>query len=141
MPRYEILKIDSYLGNHCPSCRNKLNFKPLGKKESTSAFFLTFSSGKFSCPNMVILKTGIYLGNHCPYSVNKLTTYTLTTYLVPQIRSTNNRFHLEAKLPWSYGYHLANHIAIYKSSANCEPLFHALALLSGIFEKFSLQGV
>ena len=48
-------------------------------------------------------------------------------YLVPQIRSMNNRFHSEAKLPWSYDYPLANHIATNKSSANREmPLFSHL---------------
>ncbi len=45
-------------------------------------------------------------------------------YLAPQIRSMNNRFHSEAKLPWSWDYPLANHIATYKSSTNCEvPLY------------------
>ncbi len=39
-------------------------------------------------------------------------------YLAPQIRRMNNRFHSEAKLPWSYDYPLANHIATNKSSAN-----------------------
>ncbi len=39
----------------------------------------------------------------------------------------NNRFHSEAKLPWSYDYPLANHIATNKSSANRErPLFTRL---------------
>ena len=48
-------------------------------------------------------------------------------YLAPQIRSMNNRFHSEAKLPWSYDYPLANHIATNKSSANREmPLFSRL---------------
>ncbi len=32
-------------------------------------------------------------------------------YLGPQIRNMNNWFHSEAKLPWSYDYPLANHIA------------------------------
>ncbi len=63
-------------------------------------------------------------------------------YLAPQIRSMNNCFHSEAKLPWSYDYPLANHIATNKSSANREmPLFRAFTLLSGIFGKFSRQGV
>ncbi len=45
-------------------------------------------------------------------------------YLAPQIRSMNNRFHSEAKLPWSYEYPLANHFAANKNSANREkPLF------------------
>ena len=39
-------------------------------------------------------------------------------YLAPQIRSINNRFHSEAKLPWSNDYPLANHIATNKSCAN-----------------------
>ncbi len=48
-------------------------------------------------------------------------------YLAPQIRSMSNRFHSEAKLPWSYDYPLANHIATNKSSANCQmPLFSRL---------------
>ncbi len=48
-------------------------------------------------------------------------------YLAPQICSVNNRFHSEAKLPWSYDYSLANHIATNKSSANREmPLFSHL---------------
>ncbi len=51
-----------------------------------------------------------------------------------------NRFHSEAKLPWSYDYPLANHIATNKSSANREmPLFSAFTLLSCIFGKFSRQ--
>ncbi len=67
-------------------------------------------------------------------------------YLAPQIRSMNNRFHSEAKLPWSYDYPLANHIATNKSSTNREmplfprPCFLAFTL-SGIFGKFSRQGV
>ena len=48
-------------------------------------------------------------------------------YLAPQICSMNNRFYSEAKLPWSYDYPLANHIATNKSSANREmPLFSRL---------------
>ncbi len=48
-------------------------------------------------------------------------------YLPAQIRSMNNRFHSEAKLPWSYDYPLANQIAKNKSSANREmPLFSPL---------------
>ncbi len=45
-------------------------------------------------------------------------------YLPAQIGSMNNRFHSEAKLPWSYDYSLANHIATNKNSTNREmPLF------------------
>ncbi len=48
-------------------------------------------------------------------------------HLAPQIRIMNNGFHSEAKLPWTYDYLLANHIATYKSSANREvPLFSHL---------------
>ena len=44
--------------------------------------------------------------------------------MAPQICSMNNRFHSEAKLPWSYDHPLANHIATNKSSTNREmPLF------------------
>ncbi len=50
-----------------------------------------------------------------------------TEYLAPKIRSMNNRFHSEAKLPWSYDYPLANHITTYKSSTYREmPLFSRL---------------
>ncbi len=52
-------------------------------------------------------------------------------YLAPQIRSMNNRFHLEAKLPWSYDYPLANHIAKYKSSDNPE-----VSLFSRLYPSF-----
>ncbi len=41
-------------------------------------------------------------------------------YLAPQIRSMNNRFHSEAKLPWLYDYPVASHTATYKSTANRE---------------------
>ncbi len=41
-------------------------------------------------------------------------------YLAPQIRSMNNWFHSEPKLPRSYDYPLANHIATNKSSDNPE---------------------
>ncbi len=64
--------------------------------------------------------------------------------LAPQIRSVNNRFHSEVKLPWSYDYSLANHTATNKRSANREmPLFSRLkfTLLSGIFGIFSRQEV
>ncbi len=55
---------------------------------------------------------------------------------MPQIRSMNNRFHSEAKLPWSYDYPLANHIATYKSSANREmPLFPRLYPTFGYLRK------
>ncbi len=57
-------------------------------------------------------------------------------YLAPQIRSMNNRFHSEAKLPWSYDYPLANHIATNKSSANREmPLFSRLYPSFGYLRK------
>ncbi len=57
-------------------------------------------------------------------------------YLPPQIRKMNNRFHSEAKLPWSYDYPLANHIATNKSSANREmPLFSRLYLSFGYLRK------
>ncbi len=57
-------------------------------------------------------------------------------YLAPQIRSMNNRFHIEAKLPWSYDYPLANHIATNKSSANREvPLFSRLCPSFGCLRK------
>ncbi len=52
-------------------------------------------------------------------------------YLAPQIRSMNNRFHSEAKLPRSYDYPLANHIATNKSSAN-----HEVPLLSRLYPSF-----
>ncbi len=57
-------------------------------------------------------------------------------YLAPQIRSMNNRFHSEAKLPWSYDYPLANHMATNKSSANREvPLFSRLYPSFGYLRK------
>ncbi len=60
-------------------------------------------------------------------------------YLVPQICSTNNRFHSEAKLPWSCDYPLANHIVTNKSSANHEmPLFLRLNLSFGYLRKIFL---
>ncbi len=43
----------------------------------------------------------------------------------------NNRFHSEAKLPWSYDYPLANHIGTNKSSANRE-----MPLLSRLYTSF-----
>ncbi len=63
-------------------------------------------------------------------------------YLAPQICSMNNRFHLEAKLPWSYNYPLANHIVTNKSSANREmPQFSRLYYSSfGYLRKISGQG-
>ncbi len=62
-------------------------------------------------------------------------------YLVPQIRSINNRIHSEAKIPRSYDYPVANHIATNKSSANHEmTCFRAFTLLLGIFGKCSRQG-
>ncbi len=74
-------------------------------------------------------------------AVTKPEVRTNREYLAPQIRSMNNRFHSEAKLPWSYDYPLANHLATNKSSANREmPLFSRLTLLSGIFENFPAKG-
>ncbi len=52
-------------------------------------------------------------------------------YLALQIRSMDNRFHSEAKLPWLYDYPLANHIATYKSSTNRE-----MSLFSRIYPSF-----
>ncbi len=52
-------------------------------------------------------------------------------YLAPQIHSMNNLFHSEAKLPWSYAYRLANHIATTKSSANRE-----MPLVSRLYPSF-----
>ncbi len=67
---------------------------------------------------------------------------TIGEYLAPQIRRMNNRFHSEAKLPWSYDYPLANHFARNKSYANREmPLFSRLCPSSGIFWTFSRQWV
>ncbi len=50
----------------------------------------------------------------------------------------NNRFHLEAKLPWSYDYPLVNHIATNKSSAIYRemPLFSRLYPSFGYIRKF-----
>ncbi len=64
-------------------------------------------------------------------------------YLAPQIRSMNNRFHSEAKVPWSYDYPLANHIATNKSSANGEmPLFPRLYPSFGYLRKiFAPRGL
>ncbi len=60
----------------------------------------------------------------------------LAWYLAPQIRSMNNRFHSEAKLPWSNDYPLANHISTNKSSANLEmPLFSRLYPSFGYLRK------
>ncbi len=48
----------------------------------------------------------------------------------------NNRFLSEAKLPWSYDYPLANHIATNESSANREmPLFSRLYPSFGYLRK------
>ncbi len=65
-------------------------------------------------------------------------------YLAPQIRSMNNQFHSEAKLPWSYDYPLASRIATNKSSANREmPLFsrlyHSFGYLRKIFPPRGLK--
>ncbi len=64
-------------------------------------------------------------------------------YLAPQIRSMNNRFHSEAKLPWSHDYPLANHIATNKSSTNREmPLFLRLYPSFGYLRKiFTPRGL
>ncbi len=57
-------------------------------------------------------------------------------YLAPQIRSMSNRFHLEAKITWSYDYPLANHIVKNKSSANREmPPFSRLYPSFGYLRK------
>ncbi len=70
-----------------------------------------------------------FLFKHLVHTVNR-------EYLAPQIRSKNNRFHSEAKLPWSYNYTLANHIATNKSFANREmPLFSRLYPSFGYFQK------
>ena len=62
-------------------------------------------------------------------------------YLAPQITSMNNRFHSEAKLPRSYDYPLANHIATNKSSANHEmPLFSRLYLFRASLENVPTKG-
>ncbi len=65
-------------------------------------------------------------------------------YLAPQIRSMNNWFHSEGKLPWSYDYPLANQIILRQINAlpivRC-PCSCTFTLLSGIFWKFSRQGV
>ncbi len=62
-------------------------------------------------------------------------------YVAQQSRSMNNRFHSEAKLPWSYDYPLANHIATNKAPpiVRC-PCLRAFTVLSGMFGKFSRQG-
>ena len=51
--------------------------------------------------------------------------------MAPQICSMHTRCHSEAKLPRSYDYPLANHIATYKSSANRE-----VSLLSRLYPSF-----
>ncbi len=62
-------------------------------------------------------------------------------YLVSQIRSMNNRFHSEAKLPCSYDYPLANHIATNKSPANRELLlFSRLCPSFGYLRKLPAKG-
>ncbi len=64
-------------------------------------------------------------------------------YLAPQIRSMNNQFHLEAKLPWSYDYSLANDFATNKSSANREiPLFsHLYPSFGCLWKIFTPKGL
>ncbi len=55
-------------------------------------------------------------------------------YLAPQIHSKNNQFHSEGKLPWSYDYRLAKHIATYKSAANRDvPVYSSVGYLRKIF--------
>ena len=63
-------------------------------------------------------------------------------YLAPQVHGMNNRFHSEAKLPWSYDYPLANHNATNKSPANREmSLFFApLPLFRVSSENFPAKG-
>ncbi len=56
-------------------------------------------------------------------------------FMAPQIRSMNNRFHSEAKLPWSYDYILANHSVTNKSSANEMLLFSRLYSSFGYLRK------
>ncbi len=61
-------------------------------------------------------------------------------YLVPQIRSMNDWFQSEVKLPWSYDYPLANRIATNKSSANREmPLYPSFGYLQKIFPPRGLK--
>ena len=55
-PNMAILKIGLYLGNHCIQSKNKLNFIPLGQKESICAPSGTLASVQVSCPNVAILK-------------------------------------------------------------------------------------
>ena len=71
-------------------------------------------------------------------SILRHTMYLLVNreYLAPHIRSMNNRFHSETKLPWSYDYSLANDIATNKSSANREmSLFSPLYPFLGYLRK------
>ncbi len=54
----------------------------------------------------------------------------------------NNRFHSEAKLPWSYDYPLANHIVTNKNSAKLwdAPVFAPLAFFQVSLENFPAKG-
>ncbi len=63
--------------------------------------------------------------------------HTNREYLAPQIRSVNNRFHSAAKLPWSYDYPLANHIA---TIVRC-PCFRAYTFLSYLRKIFPPRGL
>ncbi len=75
--------------------------------------------------------------NHTTWRVTFICNHSLNReYLAPQIRSMNNRFNSEAKLPWSYDYPSANYIATNKSSANREmPLFSRLYPSFGYLRK------
>ncbi len=55
-------------------------------------------------------------------------------YLAPQIRSMNNGFHSEAKLPWSYDYPLGNRIAT-------KAVFATLPFFRVSSENFPARGV
>ncbi len=48
-----------------------------------------------------------------------------------EMKEYGNRFHMEAKLPWSYDYRLGNHIVTNKSSANRE-----MSLVSCLYPSF-----
>ncbi len=56
----------------------------------------------------------------CECLFSKILDWFNREYLALQTCNINNRFHLEANLPWSYDYPLANHIPMYKSSAKRE---------------------
>ena len=60
-------------------------------------------------------------------------------YLAPKLRSMNNLFHSDAKLPSSYDYPLTNDIATNQSSTNHEmPLFSRLYSSLGYLRKIFL---